>query len=275
MTDLTPPGPAPDDETTPPAPTTGGLPLDDWLAHQEAVRAQGPAAATPYSAYGPHAPPLGPPSKRMAGWALGLSLAFCIPFAFLVGFGLAIAVLVKSRDGRNHGKGMAIAAIVIAALTVIANIVYVVVYLFNGVDTTERDADGNVVEAGTVTVDRLRDGDCYNHAELLADDSPEVTVPSEVEVVPCALAHDFEVFAVFELPDGDFPGDKAVQESAFRCFEEFTEFNGRRWRPRSGLDFLTFMPTSASWRFGDRAVTCSIFEVDRSQMQDTIEGDAR
>lgn len=211
----------------------------------------------------------------MAGWALGLSLAFCIPFAFVVGFGLAIAVLVKSRDGRDDGKGMAIAAIVISALLVLANIAYVVVYLFNGVDTTERDVDGDVVEAGTVTVDRLRDGDCYNDAELLADDSPDVVVPSEVEVVPCATAHDFEVFAVFELPDGDYPGDAAVQERGYRCFDEFTEFNGRRWRQRSGLDFMMFMPSSASWRFGDRSVVCSIFEVDGSQMEGSAEGEAR
>lgn len=97
----------------------------------------------------------------MAGWALALSLLPCFtPVGQLVALGLAIAVLVKSRDGRDHGRGMAVAGLVISILVLVAIVAYVVItvvsYWKDGWDETERDADGRVTEAGLVSIDRLR-----------------------------------------------------------------------------------------------------------------------
>jgi hypothetical protein len=267
---MTPPGPPVEPEPEP-APRTGGLSVDEWLA---ASRQR--ATAGPYAFPRPPERPLPPASRKMAGWSLALSLAICIPFACLVAIGLAVAVLVKSRDGRDHGRGMAIAALVISGVIVLANVVYVVVVLFIGVDGTDRDDEGRVTEAGLVTLDRLRPGDCFSDDVLAeADVDEEVEASTHVRVVPCEETHQFEVFHVLELPDGDYPGPQGVEARLVGCLDAYTDYVGRRWRPRSGLDVSYYYPTKTSWRFGDRRVVCSLYEVARSERTGSLRGSRR
>ena len=70
--------------------------------------------------YGP--PPYGAPSgpqprRAMAITALVLALVFCVPLLPLVAVVLAVVVLVRSRDGVPRGKGLAVAALVVAPLS--------------------------------------------------------------------------------------------------------------------------------------------------------------
>ena len=55
----------------------------------------------------------------MAITALILSILGCTCIGALVAIPLAIVVLVRGRDGRNHGKGLAIAALIISVLSLI------------------------------------------------------------------------------------------------------------------------------------------------------------
>jgi hypothetical protein len=207
-----------------------------------------------------------PPSKAMSGWALGLAIVPCLfPVATLVSIGLAIAVLVKSRDGRNHGKGRAIAALIIATLWIIGVIVAVAVGAFADLQRdAERDDAGNVTEPSTVSVLKIRVGDCFDHPELAGlelggADAAEETMT--VEAIPCADPHDFEAYHAYDLTDGDYPGQDAVAESATTtCLRQFKAFVGIAY-PKSDLEPYYLFPTSQTWRIlDDRTVTCLVGE---------------
>jgi hypothetical protein len=72
-------------------------------------------------------------------------------------------------------------------------------------------------------------------------------------VSSCSLPHEGEVFAVFELPAGPWPGDTAVQEQAeTRCQAEFETYAPNA--PASA-EVLYLHPLRQSWS-RDRGVTC-------------------
>lgn len=273
--DLTPPGPPTEPEPDPP-PRSGRRLLDEWIEENRTRDVPANPYATPYDGR------LGEgsrfdegTSRKMAGWALGLSLVFCIPFAFVVAIGLAIAVLVRSRGGGNHGKGRAIAALVISALIVAANVVYVVVILFGGVDTTERDSEGRVTDGGTVTLDRLRVGDCFdepNLDELATED--EGVASGAVDVVPCAESHRAEVFHRIKVSGDDFPGDAAIERQTAECLPAFKEYVGKAYG-RSTLEVAIYYPTSSSWRFGDRTILCNLTKRDLSDITGSLRNSRR
>jgi hypothetical protein len=97
-------------------------------------------------------------------------------------------------------------------------------------------------------------------------DQDAATEVSEVEVVDCDDAHDNEVYGLFDLPDGDYPGADAVQEAAvLGCYERFEGFVGRDYES-SRLDFGWLHPTSESWDNGDHEVICMLSELSGEQL---------
>lgn len=236
----------------------------------------GPSAA--HVAYNPYEQPVRAVrgSQTMASWALGLSLALCIPFGFLIGSGLAITVLVRSHRRRvNYGKRKAIAALVIAGFMLTANVAYAVVVFLTGLDETERDSSGQVVEAGTVTLDRLRVGDCFTGGGLdgLADDT-ETEASFSAEVVPCSRAHQAEVYHSFEIVSDSYPGDDVVEARLKECLPKFRPFIGQSYK-RSRLEVFSFYPSSATWRFGDHEVVCVVAERDLTDVTGSLAGSRR
>ena len=124
--------------------------------------------------------------------------------------------------------------------------------------------------ARQVSVFELRTGDCF-------DDPTDLTqVVETVPVVDCSQPHDNEIYFSFDLPDGDFPGEMAVGETADeRCFEEFEPFVGIDYFD-SELDFFTITPTSGSWaERGDRTVYCAIYNMDLSKLEGSARGAGR
>jgi hypothetical protein len=219
------------------------------------------------------------PSKAMAGWALGLAIVPCFfPVSTLVAIGLAIAVLVKSRDGRNHGKGMAVAALVIAPLWVVGVIVAALVGAFGELQQEgERDGSGQVTESSEISILKIRVGDCFDYPELASLD-PNETAESEAFTVtgrPCADPHDFEAYHAYDLTDGDYPGEDVVTESATtKCFAQFKRFVGIPYG-KSELEPYFLYPTSRSWALlDDRAVTCLVGEPGK-KTSGSLEGSRR
>lgn len=96
----------------------------------------------------------------------------------------------------------------------------------------------------------------------------------ELPIVPCDQPHTDEVYLIFDVPDGEFPGDDALQSAATeRCESAFGEFVGRPYA-ESELDMYWFVPTQASWnRLDDRAIQCIAFSYD--EVTGTLEGAAR
>jgi hypothetical protein len=141
------------------------------------------------------------PSKAMAITALVLSLLCCFP----IGLILAIVVLVRSRDGRNHGKGLAIGAVVASIVSVVA--LSAGVYGLTQVDWDE-----------LLPVEQLETGECLN-ASNLTDDSEDFV--EDIEEVGCDESHDAEVLVTKELTQDDADGYDPA--SSTLCTDLITE----------------------------------------------------
>ena len=118
------------------------------------------------------------PSKGMAITALVLSILGCTCIGALVAIPLAIVVLVRGKDGRNHGKGLAIAALIISVLSLIG----VAIGGYFVYDYAKDFKD----------VDSLTAGDCFT-AKGLTDESQ--TGVTQIRSVGCSTKHDGEVLS--------------------------------------------------------------------------------
>jgi hypothetical protein len=181
------------------------------------------------------------PSKAMAITALILSLLCCFP----IGLILAIVVLVRSRDGRNHGKGLAIGAVVASIVSVVA--------LSAGVyGLTQVDWDD------LLPVEQLKTGECLN-ASNLTDDSEDFV--EDIEEVDCASPHDAEVLATKELTKDD--AESYDPASSTLCSDLITEGGlADKVGPDMGYFGLT---TDAEPKAGDKLV-CIAYKLDGSKL---------
>jgi hypothetical protein len=220
-------------------------------------------------------------SKKMAGWALGLSFVWCLhPFTLLASVGLAIAALVRSGEGqepRAHGRGMAIAAIVINALWIVLVVGLIATGGLGSLldDDAERDDEGRVTRPEDIAAHNLRVGDCANDPGFAALGPSDTVETYQVEAVPCAEPHDFEVFHGFDLPDGAYPGEEAVyREADTKCYQEVRRFlGGPRGAARLGVGY--YYPQEMSWRlYDDRKVLCVIGE-EGEKTSGTLRGTGR
>ena len=85
---------------------------------------------------------------------------------------------------------------------------------------------------------------------------------SDVATVDCNESHDFEVYALIDVPEGDFPGDASIEEAAIQgCFLRFDDYAGRDYET-SALGYSWLVPTSASWDGGDREIICTLYEFE-------------
>lgn len=121
--------------------------------------------------------------------------------------------------------------------------------------------------AETVDTFDVEVGDCIAYPKEQQREMEQATeateAPMDVETVPCEQSHDSEVYAIFDLPDGDFPGEEEVIAAADEgCFNEFEPFVGNSY-DNSVLDIEYFFPSQESWSFdGDRQVTCMVYHLD-------------
>lgn len=129
---------------------------------------------------------------------------------------------------------MAIAGLVLSALWVVALVVGLLIYFLVG--------------NGTVTATDVKEGDCL--AEI-----PSNTRVLTVKTVGCDQAHAGEVFAVLQMPDGDFPGQAAIDAYAEKCSPELAAYSPDAMTDTS-VQLYVLYPTAETWEQGDRAVTC-------------------
>ncbi|WP_309128507.1 septum formation family protein [Microbacterium sp.] len=123
--------------------------------------------------------------------------------------------------------------------------------VFGGGDA-QRDEDGNVTQEKEIDIFSLKVGDCLTEAALSGGET--TTAP----VIPCDEAHPYEVYAEFELEDGEFPGTAAIETPADEfCLTEFEKFVGVAY-DASALAYTWFEPTAESWSADDRLVQCVI-----------------
>jgi hypothetical protein len=118
-------------------------------------------------------------------------------------------------------------------------------------DDTTRDESGEIVEAGALGAMAMQVGDCIQ--------LPEEDLVQSVQAVPCVEPHDAQVYALFDMAEGAFPGVAAVDTAAEEgCMSRFAGFVGMSYE-ESTLYANWFTPTQESWEeIDDREIACVI-----------------
>jgi hypothetical protein len=101
---------------------------------------------------------------------------------------------------------------------------------------------------GTVTATDVEMGDCLSEI-------PGDTRVLTVKTIDCAEPHAGEVFAVLQMPGGDFPGQAAIDTYADKCSPELATYAPSAMTDDT-VQLYVLYPTAETWEQGDRAVTC-------------------
>ncbi|WP_372969453.1 hypothetical protein [Microbacterium sp.] len=125
--------------------------------------------------------------------------------------------------------------------------------LGGGSGDADRDEDtGQVTESANIDIFSLKLGDCIMESAtgLLED----------IDVVPCAEAHDQEVYYEITMDDGDF-SEEDVDAASQECIgDAYTSFVGVAY-DASALNVTTIAPTKDTWEgLNDRVIQCIIFD---------------
>lgn len=111
-------------------------------------------------------------------------------------------------------------------------------------------------------------GDCFDDGALAQD----VDTITQLPVVDCDGPHDNEVFAVFDMPDGSWPGEDAVDQASDEgCLERFEAFVGAAYEESRYVSTSLF-PTQGSWKQGDREIVCFLYDIDLAKLVGTARG---
>jgi hypothetical protein len=135
-------------------------------------------------------------------------------------------------------------------------------------DETTRDEAGEVVGEGDVGALSLAVGDCIEAAA--------VGQVNEVPVVPCTDPHESEVVALFDLPEGDFPGAVEVSSIAEEeCIGPlFADYVGIDYQA-SKYGFAYLAPTQETWDgLDDREVVCLVGDPTSASLTGSVKGSA-
>ena len=136
--------------------------------------------------------------------------------------------------------------------------------VYNQVTSVDRDDSGTISDEGDLAVTDLRTGDCVTLP--VGPDGMEI---EEMTAIPCAEVHDAEVFLVDTLPDGDFPGDTAVEEAVQQgCLGEFESRYGVL-DDSNPYDIFYLTPLEEGWEF-DRGYACMVYAFDGSTLTGTV-----
>ncbi|GAA3927546.1 DUF4190 domain-containing protein [Streptomyces gulbargensis] len=252
----TPPTPQP-----PSSPGHGG-PASGPYAAPDPYAVPGPytSPGMPYAA-GPYGPPGAPgavpgPYGRPPRTTSGLAVASfvsgvvcCLPPLGLV-LGLIALPRLRARD--QAGKGLAVAGIVLSAVSCLLLVVALVTGGFSRFWQEFRQ--GMEEAARSDSAFSLRTGQCF------VDHGKSGEYATDVEIVDCARPHDGEVTGGFKVTGFDgWPGEPAIDRIAEkRCEALNSAYALDTWAVPENVWVYYYLPSEQSWRFGDRTVTCAL-----------------
>ncbi|SES14118.1 Septum formation [Streptomyces sp. yr375] len=265
-----PPGPhQPQDPYQPPQPQSHPYPQDPYGAPSQVPYGQGaygpqvPYGAAPYPVWGQGYSPFGRPAP-VNGVAIAALVLGILCFLPAVGLVLGVVALVQIRRRGERGKGMAVAG---AVLSSVGLALWVLALVMGGAaEFWEGFKEGASADSGF----SLAKGDCF--------DVPGGTLDKEVydvDEVACAGAHDAEVFATVPLPGSDFPGAGQVADVAEdKCYTLQSAYAMDAWALTEAVDVYYLTPTSESWEWGDREITCVFADLEgKSSLTGSLRAD--
>lgn len=196
----------------------------------------------------PWVPP-GPVGRNgLAIAALCCGLGAFLPLVGLVAVVLGVVALNQLRSGFQRGRGMAVTGVVLGVLGTLAWAFVVVAVVTGTDDEPVRSASGQVSAQSKVFVDKLKAGDCFSGGRTAQIDL--------VTSIPCSSPHESQVIAIFDLPDGPYPGEAKVTAAAEKgCTDRMDPLLTDR--AYSDLDPSYIYPDADTWR-GDRSVLCLV-----------------
>ncbi|MEU8760428.1 DUF4190 domain-containing protein [Streptomyces sp. NPDC048659] len=212
-----------------------------------------PGAPGPYGPYGPGAPgPYGaPPRPGTNGLAVAsfvTGIVCCLPPLGLV---LGLVALPQIRKKGQTGKGFAIAGIALSTVSCLL----IVLGFVTGSFTVFWDGvrEGADKAASSKSAFSLRKGECFDVPGSME------SYTSDVRIVDCAKPHEGEVTGNFKITGYDkWPGEKALDSLAEgRCQDINDAYTLDKWAVPDDVWTYYYLPTSISWRGGDRTVTCT------------------
>lgn len=173
-----------------------------------------------------------PPPPQATNWWAIVSLIFGVLGGVLISVVCGIVGLNKAKQGQGS-RGMAIAGLVLSGLWVLVLIAGIAFYF--------------AVGQGTVTATDVKVGDCLKEI-------PSSARVMTVDTVGCEESHAGEVYAVLLMPEGDYPGQTAIEEYQNKCEPELATYSPDA--TDDSVQMYVLYPTEETWNQGDRAVTC-------------------
>jgi len=227
----------------PPPAGVGGYPEP---AYGAAPGGYGPPGYPPPGGYpGPGYPPPQPQKPGTNGFAIA-SLIFGIIGGILLGFIFGFIALSQTKRTGQNGRGLALAGVILSSMWTVGIVLAIILAVTT---SAKRDSGGAVTDGGSISATSLQVGDCVNG---LKNTTNLLSLPG----VPCTQPHEGEVFAVFDLPAGAYPGAAAVdQEVSRECNDRLGAYSpSAETNPDVGL--FSVYPLEQNWRRGDRQVVC-------------------
>ena len=130
----------------------------------------------------------------------------------------------------------------------------------------DRSPTGEIIGAGTLVVNELQVGDCFDLTILPNGEIRDVIAR------PCADEHEYELFWTGSMPEGDYPSESAF-DSFFQehCFGPFADYVGVGYA-ETRLDIYWIAPNENAWTLGDRFFQCSVFDPSNPRMTNSLKG---
>ncbi|MET0417180.1 MAG: DUF4190 domain-containing protein [Actinoplanes sp.] len=184
-------------------------------------------------------PPVG---QRTNGFAIASLITGLFGLA-PAGITFGVVALVKIRKRPQRGRGLAIGGLVTSGVWLLLYTTVAVLVVL-----AVRDGRTLILPSGHVFIEDLAAGDCVDG---LTGETMD-TLPLAI----CEMPHEGEVYDVFDLPDGPWPGEKAVDtQIQKRCIDGLTDLT------QPGLSYQWFAPVEEGWP-GFRRAFCIAYDED-------------
>jgi len=164
--------------------------------------------------------------------------------------------ITPARSGRLGGLLRRFGWVVVVAVFAIGAAIF----------AAQRNDRGEITQGGTLAINELRIGDCFNPKDLDAEEA------NEVDVRRCDEGHQFEMMFIGEMQDGDYPIESQFEDFVgSACLPAFDEYVGLAYEA-SRLEVYWYFPLEDSWSQGDRLIQCAVFDPLDSQIVSSLRG---
>lgn len=111
-----------------------------------------------------------------------------------------------------------------------------------------------------VFLEDVRVGDCFQE--------PDADTIDALDELPCSQVHDDQIFHIYQMKPGPYPGDDAAYQSAMgECHKAFATHVDKDAADVITADAIT--PAKSSWEY-DRSVLCYLYRLDGGQLDRSL-----